>query len=109
MLVKVVGHYYVLFCLLDLLDKVSNLSVTVFPGPSLSTEVCWWYSMLVAYHLRCHYICLQNVQVSWKKPQKPNGGHVQYYEVSIEFKLSQKEESNFQHSVRDEITCFCSY
>jgi hypothetical protein len=60
-----------------LLDKVTDLNITGFPGPGPSAE---------------------NILVSWKQPQYPNGGYVQYYEVKIEFQVSQQEESDFQHS-----------
>jgi hypothetical protein len=58
-------------------DKVYNLTITRFSGPSPSTE---------------------NVTVSLERPENPNGGCLRLYEVDIEFHVSKQEQIEFQHS-----------
>jgi hypothetical protein len=59
-------------------DVVTNMSVTGFLGPDSSSEV---------------------VQVSWKRPERPNGGKVQHYVVEITFRLSEEEVINSRQTV----------
>jgi hypothetical protein len=59
------------------LDKVTRLTHRISAGPSPSTK---------------------NVQLSWIRPEYPNGGKVLYYEITIKFQVSQQEKNDFQQS-----------